>query len=419
MLEKSNLTEEEIERAKDEAWYRNYFTAGGSQRNLRDFIRPLAQAWISSNFLKQNNIVDGFTINLADKKPYFSIFIEKRNDIEYYYYTSNLGFWALLDTENIKEFLPIERLKESITSKLITKYDLIKGAKLIMKPVGGHNVLQDGFYFSKIIDEAKCFSNTSQIERLHEEILSVRSELGFSEKNRYYFDNIFNNIFRKRLSGFEVYFTFIGIILKATDPFIECKWAEFKKILQLLKDKKILKYEILDNSQRHISIQFNRTLFAIEKDLEPSFFQYLFYEISLTPVSFNRLNTENQNIEEYFDDYDEDNSEFSEGKDIERKHKLKERNPKLIAKAKEIFKKKHGKLFCQVCEFDFCKVYGELGKDYIEGHHTLPVSEMKEGNTSLVKDIALVCANCHRMLHRKRPWLSMDNLKNVLSKNTI
>ena len=40
-------------------------------------------------------------------------------------------------------------------------------------------------------------------------------------------------------------------------------------------------------------------------------------------------------------------------------------------------------------------------------------------NTSLVKDIALVCANCHRMLHRKRPWLNMDDLKKVLSENNV
>ena len=124
-------------------------------------------------------------------------------------------------------------------------------------------------------------------------------------------------------------------------------------------------------------------------------------------------------VEEYLDDNSDDVIEFPEGKDIERKHKSKERNPKLILKAKELFKKKHGKLFCQVCTFDFCKEYGKLGEDYIEGHHTLPVSEMKEGNKSLVKDIALVCANCHRMLHRKRPWLNMDDLKKVLSKNAI
>ncbi len=58
--------------------------------------------------------------------------------------------------------------------------------------------------------------------------------------------------------------------------------------------------------------------------------------------------------------------------------------------------------------------YGEIGDGYIEGHHTKPISEMSENEQTKVEDIALVCANCHRMLHRKRPWLSITELKNLI-----
>ena len=107
---------------------------------------------------------------------------------------------------------------------------------------------------------------------------------------------------------------------------------------------------------------------------------------------------------------------FPEGKKDERVHKTRERRPEVIISAKNSFLEKHGKLYCIVCGFDFEKVYGKRGQGYIEAHHTIPVSEMEEGHETRPEDIALVCANCHRILHRTRPWLKMDELKKLLKK---
>ncbi|MFN3092826.1 hypothetical protein [Bacillus pumilus] len=41
---------------------------------------------------------------------------------------------------------------------------------------------------------------------------------------------------------------------------------------------------------------------------------------------------------------------------------------------------------------------------------------MGEGHSTKVEDIAIVCSNCHRMLHRKRPWLNKDQLKLLIEK---
>lgn len=112
---------------------------------------------------------------------------------------------------------------------------------------------------------------------------------------------------------------------------------------------------------------------------------------------------------------DEEENEFPEGKVLYRQHRYRERNRKLVAKVKEIAIK-NGELRCQVCGFDFYQTYGELGKGYIECHHTIPVSEYVENTLTRVKDIALVCSNCHRMLHRKRPWLDIDELLELLRK---
>lgn len=105
---------------------------------------------------------------------------------------------------------------------------------------------------------------------------------------------------------------------------------------------------------------------------------------------------------------------FPEGKLRERLHKNRERSSSLIKTVKKDALKQHGKLECQCCGFDFEAKYGDLGREYIEAHHTKPVSELhKHGEKTQKKDIALVCANCHRMLHRRRPWLKMNELKKL------
>ncbi|WP_024851717.1 HNH endonuclease [Hydrogenovibrio kuenenii] len=111
----------------------------------------------------------------------------------------------------------------------------------------------------------------------------------------------------------------------------------------------------------------------------------------------------------------EDDEQFPEGKIKERMHKTRERNSRLIAEAKKQFKAKHGKLFCEICGFNFEEKYGhEIGKDFIEAHHTKPISELKENDTTNISDLAMVCSNCHRMIHRARPWKSPQDLKSIL-----
>ncbi|WP_144467670.1 HNH endonuclease [Bacillus toyonensis] len=54
--------------------------------------------------------------------------------------------------------------------------------------------------------------------------------------------------------------------------------------------------------------------------------------------------------------------------------------------------------------------------DFIEGHHTIPVSQLKEGEKTKIEDIIMVCANCHRMLHRRKPWLNEKELHLLLNR---
>lgn len=110
-----------------------------------------------------------------------------------------------------------------------------------------------------------------------------------------------------------------------------------------------------------------------------------------------------------------DLDEASEGKVLTRLHKIRERNSDIVQRKKEKVLQQTGCLACEVCSFDFTARYGELGKGFIECHHTLPLSALKPGATTKLSDLALVCANCHRMLHRGLRWLSVAELRASLS----
>jgi 5-methylcytosine-specific restriction protein A len=75
----------------------------------------------------------------------------------------------------------------------------------------------------------------------------------------------------------------------------------------------------------------------------------------------------------------------------------------------------HGKS-CLACDFNFGERYGTLGDDYIVVHHTVPVSQM--GNDYVVdpeRDLVTLCANCHAMVHRQDPPISVADLRRILS----
>ena len=112
----------------------------------------------------------------------------------------------------------------------------------------------------------------------------------------------------------------------------------------------------------------------------------------------------------------DDEEEGEEGQILTRTHRYRERNTKLVRRKKERVLKESGTLACEVCGFDFSGTYGERGEGFIECHHTKPVSDLRDGETTNIADLALVCSNCHRMIHRRRPWLSVEGVKDLLSK---
>lgn len=70
------------------------------------------------------------------------------------------------------------------------------------------------------------------------------------------------------------------------------------------------------------------------------------------------------------------------------------------AKIAEVLKRK-GRLACEVpgCEFDFKESYGDLGNGFAHVHHKIPLSSLKSVRNTKLDDLAIVCANCHAMIH--------------------
>lgn len=72
-------------------------------------------------------------------------------------------------------------------------------------------------------------------------------------------------------------------------------------------------------------------------------------------------------------------------------------------------------LKCQVCNFDFEKVYGDLGAGFIHVHHIIPISDVGvEYEVNPIDDLRPVCPNCHAMLHKKSPPYSIGRLKKIM-----
>lgn len=109
-----------------------------------------------------------------------------------------------------------------------------------------------------------------------------------------------------------------------------------------------------------------------------------------------------------------DDEGFIEGRLLETLHKRRERNPGLAEKKKKSVLKAKGKLACEVCGFDFAAFYGPIGGGFAECHHLVPLSDYDEGKRTQLTDLAIVCANCHRMLHRGKPLLSINELQKIV-----
>ena len=180
-------------------------------------------------------------------------------------------------------------------------------------------------------------------------------------------------------------------ILKDLNPINGNEWSLYK-----CNRGQICKIDTIEKRNTELTIlqkqQFLINLFEVDTELIQN----------LTNIEFEQI------------DFDENGIEEGAEKTKLKLHKYKERNPEIITKAKNKAKLLN-KLYCEVCTFNFANEYPHLGDGFIECHHKKPIATGGIRITK-VEDLALVCSNCHRMLHRKNKegnYYSVEELKSI------
>lgn len=103
--------------------------------------------------------------------------------------------------------------------------------------------------------------------------------------------------------------------------------------------------------------------------------------------------------------------------------KTRFRSRKLVEKARGYFKV-NDKIYCKACDFNFEDFYGEIGKGFIEIHHLKPIFAYEDNFEQSIQDalsnVVSVCANCHRIIHRKKTnVLPIETLREIIANQKV
>ena len=104
---------------------------------------------------------------------------------------------------------------------------------------------------------------------------------------------------------------------------------------------------------------------------------------------------------------------FNEGRVVTETHLRRERVPKL-RKLLITQRRAAEKMYCDICGCESQSKDETIGNSIFEAHHLLPLSAGKE-RTTQIRDLALLCANCHKMVHKaiskSKLWLTLDQAR--------
>ena len=109
-----------------------------------------------------------------------------------------------------------------------------------------------------------------------------------------------------------------------------------------------------------------------------------------------------------------DDEIFAEGHLVTSRHRRRESKlrKRLLAKTGD------DQLICSICQFEAPQLERKLRESFFEAHHIRPLSETKGVVSTRVGDLSLLCASCHRYIHRliaiKKRWFSIDEARSYL-----
>jgi 5-methylcytosine-specific restriction endonuclease McrA len=99
-------------------------------------------------------------------------------------------------------------------------------------------------------------------------------------------------------------------------------------------------------------------------------------------------------------------------------HLRRERDRGLVIAKKERVLRERGRLICEACGLDFLSVYGSGGERCCEVHHINPLADADGAVVTRMEDLALLCSNCHRIVHSTSPITTVAELAKKLGRAT-
>jgi len=91
-------------------------------------------------------------------------------------------------------------------------------------------------------------------------------------------------------------------------------------------------------------------------------------------------------------------------------HLQRERNQTVVRNKK----RQAARFDCEICGFTFGRAYGSAASDYCEVHHLLPLSKVEHSTQTRMEDLAILCANCHRVVHLQNPPYTLNQVREML-----
>ena len=183
---------------------------------------------------------------------------------------------------------------------------------------------------------------------------------------------------------------------------IEKKWQEYRK-KEIKQETKIQDTfdEFYEKEVNNIVGNYN------DKELE-----------SIKEVSFQNIVADKNMMEKIYENTDIDYKEIMQDYEIEERKRTKNHRSfegRLATSDKNYLKSILG-YRCMCCGLDLSELYGVLGNKYIELHHLIPYADLNENETRILNadDFAVLCPNCHRMIHRLDNPADINLLKKII-----
>ena len=104
-----------------------------------------------------------------------------------------------------------------------------------------------------------------------------------------------------------------------------------------------------------------------------------------------------------------------EGRLLVRLHIYRERDRTFVRRVRKHYRSlAGGRLVCHACGSVPIQVYGPSGESCMEAHHKVPIEQLQPDSVTLVGDMAMLCASCHRVVHSEKPCLTVEKVNQLV-----